>query len=236
VLVKPIVEAKLGSDWIIPTLWHGTKLPPREARQWPAPFVLKANHASGWNYFVHNADDIDWPAAEKLVDKWLTSKLLGGGDEWLYQKIVPQVLVEPFMGGTPDPIDYKFFVFQGRVEYIQADLDRHTSHRQQFFDRKWQFQPFRRGYPSTGPVVDVPENLGRMIAAAELLAADFPFARVDLYEFDGTPKFGEVTFYPSSGNQGFSPAEWDCRFGDLWVDLDLDAYQSRGPGAVKKAS
>jgi hypothetical protein len=32
VRVKEIVAAKLGPDWIVPTLWHGARLPPRRER------------------------------------------------------------------------------------------------------------------------------------------------------------------------------------------------------------
>ena len=37
-----------------------------------------------------------------------------------------------------------------------------------------------------------------MIQAAEILAEDFPFVRVDFYEVGNVPKFGEMSFYPES--------------------------------------
>src|SRR5579871_2473019 len=54
VLVKQFVAEKIGAEFVIPTLWHGPTLPPREERPWPRPFVIKANHASGWNHFVRH--------------------------------------------------------------------------------------------------------------------------------------------------------------------------------------
>ena len=33
-LVKEYVRERLGDDWVIPTLWSGERLPPREQRIW----------------------------------------------------------------------------------------------------------------------------------------------------------------------------------------------------------
>ena len=56
VLIKDFVSQKLGNEYVIPTLWHGTKLPPRDSRTWPKPYVIKANHGSTWNIFVRSDD------------------------------------------------------------------------------------------------------------------------------------------------------------------------------------
>jgi hypothetical protein len=55
-----------------------------------------------------------------------------------------------------------------------------------------------------------------MIKAAEILAEDFPFVRIDFYEVGDQPKFGEMSFYPESGFGRFDPPEWDRKFGQLW--------------------
>src|SRR5438067_1482829 len=49
VLVKDFVAEKLAPGWTTPTLWHGASLSPLHERNWPLPFVLKANHGSGMN-------------------------------------------------------------------------------------------------------------------------------------------------------------------------------------------
>jgi hypothetical protein len=43
--------------------------------------------------------------------------------------------------------------------------------------------------------------------------------RVDLYEVNEQIKFGELSFYPGGGCDGFDPPEWDLLFGQQW-DLD----------------
>lgn len=44
-----------------------------------------------------------------------------------------------------------------------------------------------------------PEHLKEMVRIAEVLASDFEFVRVDLYDFKGKIYFGELTFSPWGG-------------------------------------
>lgn len=214
--VKAYVTERLGPDWVIPTFWSGTDLPSRI--QWPLPFVVKSNHGSQQCRFVRSAD-VDWDAIRKKAAFWLRrpyANLLG---EWAYSQIERSMLIEPFVGcPTALPVDYKFFVFGGRVEFIQVDTDREHRHKRTMFDRDWQRLPLRLGYPVDPRPIDPPASLSRMIAAAETLGRDFDFVRVDLYDVDGTPLFGEMSFYPNSGLDRFSPTHFDDHFGKLWRD------------------
>jgi hypothetical protein len=38
---------------------------------------------------------------------------------------------------------------------------------------------------------------------------------VDFYEMQGRIYFEELTFYPGSGLEEFTPSEWDKRLGDM---------------------
>lgn len=48
-----------------------------------------------------------------------------------------------------------------------------------------------------------------------ILAEDKSFVRIDFYEVDGKPYFGEITFYPASGFGVFSPDKWNYIMGSL---------------------
>jgi hypothetical protein len=63
--------------------------------------------------------------------------------------------------------------------------------------------------------------LGRMIEGAELLGAEFDFVRVDLYDCNGHPRFGEMTFYPGSGLDPVDPPALDLTMGALWQATDI---------------
>lgn len=219
ILAKEFVAATLGEEWIIPNLWFGEKLPPRGERTWPIPFVLKASHGSGWNYFVRSEEDLRWDRIERLSESWLRSTFATRAKEWLYTQIEPRLLVEPFKGiAGVAPIDYKFHVFGGRTAFIQVDLGRLQTHRQLFYDAEWKRLPYWYLCPYDNGEAQPPHSLDKMIRAAELLAKDFPYVRVDLYEIDESPKFGELTFYPNSGQVSFKPERVEHELGRLWVD------------------
>ena len=57
-----------------------------------------------------------------------------------------------------------------------------------------------------------------MMRLAGILSRDIPFARVDFYEVDGRPYFGEFTFFDSGGTAAFQPEEWDDILGS-WIHL-----------------
>lgn len=208
---KAIVAARLGPDWLIPTLWHGTELPARP--EWPTPFVVKARHGCNQTAFVLN-DMADWDAVRARAARWMASDYGYWLDEDLYALIPRGLIVEPFMGAPPTlPIDYKFYVFGGRVEFVQVHLGRGERHRWILLDRDWR----RVSAASADRDPLAPASLARMIVAAETLAADTDFLRVDLYEIGRRPLFGEITFYPGSGLDRFDPVALDERLGAHWL-------------------
>jgi TupA-like ATPgrasp len=208
VLAKEYVAAALGHEWIIPTLWQGIDLP--EIAPWPMPFVVKSRHGCNQRVFVRSPDT-DWVKVRQLASRWMRSPYGKWLDEWLYTRISRGIIVEPLVGSSGYlPIDYKMYVFGGRVAFIQVHLDREHNHRWILLDRDWR----RADGVSDGPTR--PTSVGRMIAAAETLGANFPFVRIDFYDVDGLPKFGEMTFYPGSGLDPFDPPEVDRKMGDMW--------------------
>jgi hypothetical protein len=214
---KRHVAAKLGQAWTIPNLWTGERLPPRAIRNWTIPYVVKASHGCGWNRFVRAREDEHWPSVERSTRAWLDSRYGWESGQWAYLDVPPRLLVEPFLTVRGELLtDYKFFVFSGSVHYIQVDISRETRHQRAFYNRNWIKQPFTTAFPLYPGDIHRPKPLTEMISAAETLARDFPFARVDLYEFAGQPKFGEITFYPGSGYSKFEPPEYDLIVGRLW--------------------
>lgn len=61
----------------------------------------------------------------------------------------------------------------------------------------------------------MPEKYQEMISLSEELSQNIPFVRSDFYEINGRIYFGELTFYPGSGWEEFSPKEWDEKLGNL---------------------
>jgi hypothetical protein len=218
VRVKEHVRSALGAQFVIPSLWSGKKLPSVEERNWPIPFIIKANHGCSFNILVRTESDKDWKIIDNKFEQWLQSRLPENYYESWYNEIEPQILVEPLLG---DPLgsltDYKFFVFGGRAEFVQVHTNRWTCHKNVFYDRNWTRQPFSLEYPLETRKIDRPRHFTEMLDAAEKLGNEFSFVRVDLYDLDSGPKFGELTFAPLSGLGRFRPVAYDRIFGNLWT-------------------
>ena len=215
--VKKFVAERLGPEWIIPTLYAGPALPPRNDRSWPLPYVIKPSHRSGAILFIRCGRDINWPYIEATCAEWTSDKYGQAEREWGYSQVPPRVLVEPYIGGDSLPPDYKFYVFDSRVHYAEILIDRESDLKSAFFDRSWNRQRLAsKNLPEIEGDIPPPASLDRMIAAAEELGAGWPFVRIDMYEAAGVPKFGEFTFYPAGGTELFDPPEWEWVFGDLW--------------------
>ena len=217
-LAKDYVRETLGDDWIIPTLWSGTALPPRDRRNWPLPFVVKVNNGCGWNIFVRDEKSCDWNEIEAKCATWMSTHYGWELGEWYYARMPARIMIEPLVNfGRGLPMDVKFWVFHGRAEIIHVVTNREHGLRQAFFDRDWNRLPYDQGYNTDTGEVARPACLTEMIRGAETLAAGFSYLRVDLYEVDGKPLFGELTFCPGAGLDYFNPPEFDLQLVALWL-------------------
>lgn len=207
---KAIASKLIAPSIIIPTLWHGEKLP--EVPPWPVPFIVKSNH--GCRQFVVVRSMKDWRNAQRAAPSWLKSVYGQWLDEWHYRAANRTLLVEPFIGPQVGlPIDYKVFVFGGRAQFIQVHLGREGNHRWAQFDRE-----FRQVSSPTKDVIAPPKRLHEMIDAAERIAVGRDHLRVDFYEVAGRLWFGELCLFPGSGLERFDPVVLDETFGNFWTD------------------
>ena len=129
------------------------------------------------------------------------------------------------------PVDYKLWTFGGKVQMVVAGTDRDNGLKYAMFDTNWDRLPLKlAAYPSDPRPIPKHASLGRMIEAAEILAEDPQFVRIDFYEVDNVPKFGEMTFYPGAGLDTFDPPEWDLKLGKLWPKGTYAANARRNLG------
>jgi hypothetical protein len=214
--VKALVAEKLGKDWIIPHYFAGAHLPPVEERSWPLPYVIKPSHRSGDAIIARSRVDLDWPDIETRCAAWTADNYGVETDEWFYRGLERRIMVEKYVGGEQPPPDFKFFVFHGRARMVQVDINRFVGHRRSFYDLDWRKLPISMKYPQFDETFERPRHLREMIEAAEKLAEPWSFARVDFYDTDEGPKFGEVTFIPEAGFVYFDPPRIDDELGALW--------------------
>ncbi|RYG57776.1 MAG: hypothetical protein EON56_01660, partial [Alphaproteobacteria bacterium] len=143
------IVADMGEPQIlIPTLWSGPHLPPREGRHWPFPYVIKSNLGSGWNIFVRGPEDQIWDEIERRVARWSTDIYKPYLQERFYQDIAPQLLVEPLIGKADElPTDYKFYCFDGVPRLITVQTERQKELRMTNLDADWRSLDVFYAYP-----------------------------------------------------------------------------------------
>lgn len=226
VQVKNWVSQKIGHKFIIPNLWHGISLPSQEELDKWVPFVMKASHGSGLIKIVTHTTDRQ--VLQNLVDKWMSYEWPAYSVERWYNEIPREALIEPMLEGPPP--DYKFFCFSGVPRIIQVDVGRFSSHERAFYDVEWRRLSFGLEYPLYREVLERPMHLNDMLYAAKELSSGFDFVRVDLYDTEGGPKFGEMTFAPGAGFETFDPPEVDQLLGAFWGGQDSNNILSKYTG------
>lgn len=112
-------------------------------------------------------------------------------------------------------IDYKFFCFDGKTEFVYAMGDREVGQmvRVGLFDRNFKKIPVLRDGDEDIDFVSIPQDYEKMLKVAEILSAEFPHVRVDLYDVGGKVYFGELTFFNASGYMKYKPDKFDVEIG-----------------------
>lgn len=218
IVVKDEIAKLVGSQHVIETLWIGTDPQAIPFERLQPPYVIKANHSSGNNIIIRSAQDIDKPAIMASLKKQLATDYAAFFRERGYSGIVRKIMIERLLdNGKGDvPEDYKFFVYHGRVHFIQVDYARFSEHTRNFYTREWKLLPVILTYPQPSDAKSKPEHLPQMLAIAEKIGSHFDFVRVDLYATPQGIFFGEATFYPGGGIEKFANPASDLLFGEPW--------------------
>ena len=181
----------------------------------PSSFVIKSTTGSGFNLLCPDKSKLDIQKARNKMSKWLRTDYASYLGEWVYEGTKPKLICEKFLDtadGSP-LIDYKFFCFNGSPRFFYVCTDRGLDTKFDFFDMSCQRLPVRQGYPNSNNTFQKPKCFTEMVDTATILAKDFPFVRVDLYDHKGHVIFGELTFFHFSGQVPFEPEEFDFIFG-----------------------
>lgn len=221
--VKEYVAKIIGEEYIIPTLGVWDKFEDIYFDNLPNQFVLKTTHGGGGSGVVickdktkFNLDD-----CKKRINRSMKQNIYKSLREWPYKNIKPRIIAEEYIGTGGDYIkDYKLFCFNGEPKAILIANGRFVEPETYFdyFDMDFNHFPFKQGGPNYHSKIDVPPLFNEMKDIAKKLSKGFAHVRIDLYEFKGKLKFGEITFFDSSGFEKFDPEDWAVIFGD-WIKL-----------------
>jgi hypothetical protein len=98
-------------------------------------------------------------------------------------------------------------MFQWKARLVTVCSERVTGLKFHTVDLNWKSINIGSDKYPAGDFPKKPECFDEMIKYAEILTAPFPFVRLDLYDYNGKPILGEMTFTPGAAmNDNFSDA------------------------------
>lgn len=167
----------------------------------PDKFVLKCNHFSGNVFICKDKKEFDFDLAKKKLDEVLKRNFADINLEYHYSYIKPLIIAEEYLndGIHKNPIDYKFYCFDGEPESILVCSNREKKLKLNDFDLDWNELDYTTDEYRSKERFKRPKRLKEMTKIAKQLSSGIPFVRVDLYEINGDIYFGEYTFTPAAG-------------------------------------
>lgn len=219
--VREYIKEKIGEEYLIPLIGVYDNFDDIDFDKLPNQFVIKCNHDSGGLIICKDKTKLNIAAAKTKINNSLKTNYFYSGREWPYKNVKPRIIVEKYMEDkeSKELVDYKFMCFNGKVRMLFTCTERFIKKlKVTFFDLNWKKLPFERKYESSKKNIKKPINFDLMIELSEKLSKSIPFVRVDWYEINGKLYFGELTFFPGSGYEKFSPEECDYKLGNM-IDL-----------------
>ena len=212
---KKYVSKIIGEEYIIPTLGIWNKFEDIDFDKLPEQFVLKCTHDSGGVYICKDKEKINKRKLKIKFKLLLKRNFYYRFREYVYKDLKHRIIAEKYMGNNLN--DYKIFCFNGEPKIILVCSNRSKNYKNtNFYDTNWNLMPFTRSnHKNNTEKIEKPKKLEEMLDIAKKLSKGIPFVRIDLYNINEKIYFGEMTFMPSGGFEGFEPQEWDEKLGEM---------------------
>lgn len=237
-LARAYVADRIGRDCLLDVYQITRTVDQIALEPLPERYVLKTNHDSGSVYVV--TDESSRRRATRRIRRSIKRTYGVAKGEWAYAHISPYVFAEEFMDGPTT--DYKFHCCGGEIRWVQIIADRALDKpRETMVDESYKPLPLHFNYENiyeAEPPVQ-PTTWTTMKEMARTLSQPFRYVRVDFYEYEDRPVFGELTFWPLGGlcrtkdERAFGQfLNFDTTFKRPMIH-DVVGGQARGRGGIK---
>jgi hypothetical protein len=212
--------------------------------KFPNKFMMKATDGAGMNKLINKNESFQLKEIKKLCTKWLSNKY-AYNTNLHSRRIQHGIIFEEYLGS--DISNYKFWVINGKVESI-CRIDYSKGNKGScFYDPNWKLMPkdhqeagirFEYGYKNMKPPDPLFQEISlKTISKLSKIVGNIPFVRIDLYEKNNVPIFGEFTFTPLGGKSYrdshiyATSLDFDTYLGSL---LDFDGISSETMEQIKE--
>lgn len=181
----------------------------------PDRFVIKPTASSGFNIVIEDKSKYNRCVINRVIC------YIKGIHYGLYKNepvysFWNNFLITEFI---PDITDYKFFCFDGEVEFVAItnELKKENNNGEPYqviVDKNFTELPFTYGYERGMYNYTKPSYFNEMLDIAQKLSTKFQHVRVDMMGDRDKFYFGEFTFFPGGGRDRFIPSEYDEFYGN----------------------
>ena len=174
----------------------------------PEQYVLKTNNGCSQTIICDGVTPLDINEVKAKLEWWHSHRFGVSGGELHYLKIPRKIIAErllPIPKGETSLIDYKIWCFSGEPFCVFVTYGRQNgTFKTALYDLDWNplFQYLKnsnRAIFDPSVAIPKPKCFDEMLWLAKELSADFPEVRIDLYDVDDKPIFGEMTFSTGFG-------------------------------------
>lgn len=168
----------------------------------PDKFVLKCNHAAGYNVICKDKSKLNYKKTKRQLRKWLKTDYWKFVAEVQYKNVEKKIVCEKFLDSKDNNAieDYKIYCFNGKPQLCLICVGRNYGKPKYYFmDKEWKIMKINPSLDTSISYLNLekPKCIDDMYKYAERLAKPFKFVRVDFFNYNDKPIFSELTFTPA---------------------------------------
>ena len=186
----------------------------------PDKFVLKCNHAAGYNIICQDKSKLDIDKTKRQLKKWLKSDYWKYVAELQYKNIEKKIICEKFLDSKDGNAieDYKIYCFNGKPLFCMICVGRNLGRPKYYImSKEWELMrinPTGINAPKDFKI-EKPKCIDQMYMYAEKLSKPFKFVRADFYDYNERIIFGELTYTPAGCVDGNYTEEALLKLGEM---------------------